>query len=218
MNARVNFARLLALITVAYGAALLTWGASFKHGHSLLASRINELTAAGTTAASALAWMGFVPLGLLFAGFLIAASPAAHVRETSRLGFLLLWTQPVAFIAMALAPCDPGCRLGNSFSQTVHDLINILCYFGGATAMVFLAGSPALKTRLKVVCVFAGVAWLVLFVLMLIPELSSARGLLQRMAYALLGVVLLVVAWKVVRTERVLEVHSTMRATLHGDL
>jgi len=198
MKSRVRIARLLAVVAVCFGASFYTTGAALKPGYSQITHFISELNATGTPWATELGLLGFVPLGALFAAFLVAASPIAHVRGASRAGFWLLWSQPVAFIGVALAPCDAGCPIGGSPSQLVHDLLGLITYFAGALAFVLLAFSPALKVRWRALFIAVGCTWLILFVLMLQPELAQVRGLLQRLADALLAIVLIIVAWRIV--------------------
>jgi hypothetical protein len=48
----------------------------------------------------------------------------------------------------------------------------------------------------RYVLLTAGLVWVVLFVLMLQPDLAAWRGLLQRVADVILAVVLVLVAWQ----------------------
>ena len=79
-------ARRLALATVAFGTLFYAIGAALKPGYSSTSQFISELNAAETPWATQLGWFGFVPLGLLFAAFLLIAHPNAQVRGASRTG------------------------------------------------------------------------------------------------------------------------------------
>lgn len=193
------FARVLAVSTVLYATLFYTIGAAIKPGYSSVSQFISELNATGTAHAEALGLFGFLPVGLLFAAFLWRATPVAAVEGTSRIGWLLLWSQPVAFISVFLAPCDAGCPDSGSLSQSVHNALGLLTYFAGATGLFLVASAPVLRgsggrTFLR----FTGIAFVVLFVVMLMPEVAGVRGLLQRVADALLGTAVLVLAWRVV--------------------
>jgi len=92
---RAITAQALAYLTVAFGLVFYLVGAAIKPGYSYSANFISELNASGTPWASLLGWGGFLPLGLLFASFLVAAGQLAQIRG-ARLGYWLLWSQPVA--------------------------------------------------------------------------------------------------------------------------
>ncbi|MBD8528064.1 DUF998 domain-containing protein [Pseudomarimonas arenosa] len=194
----VYITRWLAIATIVFGSLFYLVGAALKPDYSHLSHFISELNASGTPWARSLGLFGFVPLGLLFSGFLIAASPLVQVGGASRVGFWLLWSQPVAFIGVALAPCDPGCPLGGSLTQVAHDILGVLTYFAGAAAMVLLSFSPVLSPHWRSTLMASGIAWMLLFVLMLQPELAQVRGLLQRIADGLLAMVVALVAWRLV--------------------
>jgi len=193
---RVKLARALAVATVLFAAAFYMVGAAIKPGYSPAASFISELNATGTPWARELGLFGFVPLGALFAAFLLAAHRVARVHGASRAGFLLLWSQPVAFFGAAIAPCDPGCPIGGSELQQVHDLLGLSTYFLAAIGFFLLSYAPGLSARGVWYLRGVAVAWLALFCLMLVPDLALIRGLLQRLADGLLGSVVLVVAWR----------------------
>ena len=118
----IKLARVLAVCVVLFGLAFYAIGAAIKPGCSSASQFISELNATGTAWAGALGYFGFVPLGVLFGAFLWVARPLAQVRGVSRLGWWLLWAQPLSLVAVALAPCDAGCPLEGSASQAVHNL------------------------------------------------------------------------------------------------
>lgn len=199
---RVRLARWRAGATVAFGLLFYTLGAAIKPGYSSVSQYISELNANGTAWASQLGLFGFVPLGLLFASFLVAGRSVANVRGASRFGWWLLWSQPIAFVGAAVAPCDAGCPVGGSASQVAHDLLGVTTYFAGALALVLLALAPVPARAARVYLAFAGVCFLLIFVAMLVPELSLVRGLVQRIADGLLGIAVLVIAWYIVGVPR----------------
>lgn len=195
-------ARTLAIATIIFGTSFYSIGAQIKPGYSHVAHFISELNATGTPWATQLGLFGFLPLGLIFAAFLVAVTPIAQVHGTSRLGLWLLWSQPIAFIGAALAPCDAGCPIGGSALQVAHDVLGLVTYFAGALALVLLSSAKGLSPGWRLFLRFAGVAWLVLFLVMVQPEAMLVRGLLQRIADALLAATLLIVAWGLVDNPR----------------
>jgi hypothetical membrane protein len=198
MRSRVELVRSLAVACVIYATLFYVIGAAIKPGYSHTANFISELNATGTPWAQELGLFGFVPLGLLVAAFLLAAYPLAQLSGASRVGFILLWSQPLAFLGVAAAPCDPGCPIGGSVLQQVHDLLGLVTYFAAAAGFFLLSFHSRLGLTGKWYFRVASVAWLGLFLFMLFPEFAPIRGLLQRMADGLLWVGVLVIAWAIV--------------------
>lgn len=199
---RVRTARALAFAAVAWGVGFYAVGETIKPGYSGVTQYISELNATGTALANEISWFGFVPVGVLLAAFLFVAQPFARVRGASRLGWWLLWSQPIAFIGVALAPCDVGCPIGGSPAQDLHDLLGVTTYFAGALALVLLSFAPAhprVTAGVRVFLRLAGTGFVFLFAVMLLPEAAPYRGLLQRVADAMLAISLLLVAWRIVR-------------------
>jgi hypothetical membrane protein len=199
---RAALARSLLIATVAFAVGLYAVGGRVKPGYSWLSDFVSELNATGTPWATALGLAGFLPLALLLAAFLIAAAPVVDVRGASRAGYLLLWSQPIAFLGVVIAPCDPGCPAVGSPTQGLHNLISLTTYLAAGLAFGLLSFAPGLmgnarfwRHALRV----AAAAWFLLFLLMLQPALAPWRGLLQRSADVVLAAVLLVVAWRIVR-------------------
>jgi hypothetical protein len=95
---RTILARSLLLVTIAFAVLFYTVGGLIKPGYSQFSSFISELNATGTPWATTLSFAGFLPLGLLLAAFLVTAAPLVSVQGVSRVGYLLLWSQPIAFM------------------------------------------------------------------------------------------------------------------------
>jgi hypothetical protein len=166
---------------------------------------ISELNATGTLWAFQLGYFGFVPLGILFASFLIAAEPLVTVWGASRFGWWLLWSQPIAFIVTVLAPCDLGCPIEGTTTQAVHDLVGLITYFAGALGTYLLSFASSLQNHFlaRNFLRFSGVAFLVLFVVMLSPSVSDVRGLLQRVADILLAGSLLTITYHMLTPDNI---------------
>lgn len=199
---RVKLARVLAACVVLFGLVFYGVGATIKPGYSSVSQFISELNATGTAWARELGYFGFIPLGVLFGAFLWAAGPHAQVRGASRLGWFLLWTQPLSLVAVAFVPCDAGCPPVGSVSQTLHNLQGVVAYFASGLGLILLsyapslAGSPAYR---RYFLRLAGAAFAIIFVAMLSPDVGHIRGALQRTADAFLALSLLLIAWHVVR-------------------
>ncbi len=196
LETRIKLARILGVATIAFGLAFYTIGAAIKPGYSHVTHFISELNATGTPWAAQLGLFGFLPLGLIFAAFLLAVIPVAGVRGASRLGLWLLWSQPIALVGAAFAPCDAGCPIGGSALQMAHDVLGLVTYLSCALGLVLLSSAKALSTSYRLFLGLAGIAWLVIFVAMVQPEAMQVRGFLQRIADALLAASILVIAWR----------------------
>lgn len=105
-------------------------------------------------------------------------------------------SQPIASLGAAAAPCDPGCPADGSVLQQVHNALGLITYVAGAVAFFLLSFDRHLANSGKWCLRAAAIAWLGLFVFMLVPGLSPIRGLLQRGADVVLWVVVVLVAWR----------------------
>lgn len=196
MQNKIWLSRLLAVIVVIFTTTFYLVGAALKPGFSQTSQFISELNATGTPWATEFSWFGFMPVGVLLAFFLAVSTSVVQLSGASRFGFLLLWSQPIAFIGVALAPCDPGCPIGGSPMQQLHDFLGLVTYLPAGLGFLLLSTAPNISKTVRGFFVGAGLAWFALFFFMLLPEFAFMRGLLQRTADALLGATLLVIAWR----------------------
>jgi hypothetical membrane protein len=204
-------ARILAVVSAAYALGFYVVGGLLKPGYSHSANFLSELNATGTPWATELGLLGFLPLGLLLGAFLVVAYPlgqfssqsAAHASSPAHAGFLLLWSQPIAFIGAAAAPCDAGCPFDGTITQHIHNLIGFVTYMAAGLGFFLLSFHATLTTPGRWFLRLASLAWIVLFFLMLTPDLAAVRGLLQRVAEAILWAVVLLVAWRLAPTRAV---------------
>lgn len=193
---RLRLARRLALAVLAWDVAMLAIGGALKPGYSHVSQYISELNATGTPWATTIGWLGFVPLGLLLGWFLVVAAPLAPLRGASRAGWWLLMSQPLAYVGAALAPCDAGCPATGSVSQDLHNLLGVVAYPAAGLGLLLLAFAPRLSMPLRTAFVAASVAWMAGFVAMVVPELDAIRGAVQRVTEAVLYLVVVLVAYR----------------------
>ena len=193
---RVRLARWLAIATVAMGLLVLFGGAVVKPDYSQVSQYISELNATGTARAVEIGVLGFAVLGLLLAAFLLVAAPVARVKGASRAGYWLLWSQPIAYLGAVIVPCDAGCPAEGSISQGLHNLLGVLTYPAAGIGFLLLATAPGISAGVRATLVAAGIIWLGMFGLMVDPAFAGVRGSLQRIAEAMLYVVIVLVAWK----------------------
>lgn len=185
------------VVTVVLGYLIMLFGGgALKPGYSHVSQYISELNAVGTPFANTIGWLGFVPFGVFAAALLFAAAAKAPVRGASRLGYWLLLAEPIAYIGSALAPCDLGCPVEGSLSQTLHNLLGLVTYVATTLAIALLSFTPGLKIWQRLGWIVLVILWFSLFAMMLDSSLDPWRGLLQRLAEWLVYGVLCICAWR----------------------
>jgi len=201
---RSQLARLLLVASILYVIGFYFIGASVKPGYSQVSNFVSEYNATGTPWAHTLTYAGFIATTTLFSCFLVAAAPITQVSGVGRLGFWLLRSVPFSYLLGAIAPCDAGCPLEGSTSQNVHNALGVIAYFGMGigVALVSLApGFTSFKSR-RIFMLLTGVAFPVVFVLMIQPDLAQWRGLLQRSLDVAMAASLVLVAVTILGTGR----------------
>ena len=193
---RTIFARILVITSVVMAVGLIVAGGAMKPGYSHVSQYISELNATGTPWAREIGWLGFAPLAVVLFTFLVVAYPGVRVDGVSRLGYLLMFTQPLAYITAAVAPCDTGCPQSGSMTQEVHNLLGFLTYVGAGIGLILLSRASSLGRGARAGFVFAGGLWLGTFFLMVEPAFAPWRGLLQRIVEAILWLAFLFIAWR----------------------
>lgn len=188
--------RLLVVAVAVSYLATVYGGGWLKGDFNHVTDYVSELNATGTAWAWQVGALGFVPFGLFSFALLWAAATVVPVIGISRVGHWLLAAEPVAWIGSALAPCDPGCPIEGSLSQNIHNLLGGTTYLVTALGLVLLSRSPLISPGARRGWLTLAAAWLILFVLMLAPELASWRGLFQRLAEILLYGCLCAAAWR----------------------
>lgn len=201
---RAKLARLLLLTCVLYVIGFYFIGSAVKPGYSQTSNFVSEYNATGTPLARTLTYAGFAATTAMLVAFMATALPLLHVSGASRLGAWLLWSVPASYFLAVIAPCDAGCPLDGSASQTAHNLLAIVTYFGmgaGIFLISLASGFGRFKLRRSFLLV-SGIAFPVVFFLMVQPELGSWRGLLQRLSDVAMAISLALVIWTLAPTGR----------------
>src|SRR5690606_34739003 len=88
-----------------------------------------------------------------------------------------------SYFLAVIAPCDAGCPLSGSTSQVAHNLLALVTYFGmGVSVFLISLASEFGNFKLRRgFLLLTGIAFPVVFFLMVQPELASWGGLLQRL-------------------------------------
>lgn len=188
--------RCLILLFVAMYLLMLLGGAALKPGYSALSQYISELGATGSAHARMISLFGFIPVGVLAALLLFAFARTVPVTGVSRFGYWLLMFEPVAWIGSALAPCDLGCPITGSLSQSLHTLLGLFTYLGTTLALVLLATAPGIRPLTRMLWIALAAVWLLLFIAMGLEQLQPWRGLLQRLAEWGVYGALCITAWR----------------------
>ena len=201
---RAKLVRLLLVASVLYAIGFYFIGSAIKPGYSQISNFVSEYNAAGTPWAVTLTYAGFAATTAILVAFLVTASPLLKVSGASRVGAWLLWSVPASYFLAVIAPCDAGCPLEGSISQVAHNLLAFVTYFGmGASIFLISLASEFGNFKLRRgFLLVTGVAFPVVFFLMVQPELASWAGLLQRLLDVAMAVSLTIVVWTLVPTRR----------------
>lgn len=80
---RVTFSRVLAVLTTAYAVLVIVTGTAITPGYSHIRNYISELGASGAAYGELVSWIGFLPVGVLLAIFLVVALPVVRAQAVS---------------------------------------------------------------------------------------------------------------------------------------
>lgn len=197
---RAQLTRLLLVTSILYVIGFYFIGSAVKPGYSQLSNFVSEYNATGTPWAGTLTYAGYLATSVLLSAFLITATPLAQVSGYSRLGFWLLWSVPASYFLAVIAPCDAGCPIEGSNSQLMHNFLAIVTYFGMGASIALVSLAPklsAFKLR-RTFMLLVGIAFPIMFIAMVQPEVAPWRGLLQRSLDIALAVSLILIAWTLI--------------------
>ena len=176
-------------------AAMVYGGGWLKGDFDLVSQFTSELTTSGTPWARAIA-ASHVVWGTLGLALLWVAAPMAPLAGVSRIGYWLLASEPGVWIGSAFLPCDPGCPVDGSLTQTLHNLWAAATFVATTVGLLLLACNRAVSRAARLAWALLAMLWLTTFVLMLVPDAAPVRGLIQRLGEGTLYGTLCVVAWK----------------------
>lgn len=177
-------ARVLALCgavaPIAYTGGAVAAGAGFP-GYSHMKQFVSELGATGAPTAF-LMNAAFLLFGILTAVFALGLHRRIQSEPGDWLGIALIIGYGLSYIALAFAPCDPGCRgAPGSLHHRAHFLLS------DAILFLAIAGPLVLYSRLRRDSQWTDVAWLVAgatlaaWALFTIPVPGLAGPLKQRL-------------------------------------
>ena len=186
--------------------AMVYGGGWLKGDYDLVSQFTSELTTSGTAwarpiAASHVAW-GTLALALLW-----VAAPMAPLAGVARVGYWLLASEPGVWMGSAFLPCDPGCPVDGSLTQTLHNSWAAATFLATTVGLLLLACNRAVSRTARLGWALLAVFWTATFVLMLAPDAAPVRGLIQRLGEGTLYGTLCVVAWRLPRAPKRPEVY-----------
>jgi hypothetical membrane protein len=172
MASRLATNRLVALgacgivAPLVYTAATVT--ASLKYpGYSQFQNFISELGAAGSPSAGIMNVAGFLPYGILVAAFALALHRSIKPDIGGWLGPVILALYGLAYVGVAMAPCDPGCQsAAPSLHHRLHfllgDFIILTAVLAPCTLYARMRKDPAWRSLALATLVLPSAAWVVL--------------------------------------------------------
>ncbi|WP_454260987.1 DUF998 domain-containing protein [Pseudoxanthomonas mexicana] len=187
--------RLLLLASILYVIGFYFIGSAIKPGYSQISNFVSEYNATGTAWAALLTYAGFAATAAILSAFLATAIPLLRTAGISRVGAWLLWSLPASYLLAVVAPCDSGCPLDGSVSQIAHNLLGVITYFGMGLSIALISfdtrfnGFKFSRAFLRL----AGIAFPVVFFLMVQPGLDQWGGLLQRLLDIAMAVSLILI-------------------------
>jgi hypothetical membrane protein len=169
-------------------------------GFDHLKNFISELGATGAPGADLMNFVGFLPYGVLILAFALALHQGIRPDIGGWLGPGVLGLYGLAYVALAVSPCDPGCQAATpSLHHRMHfllgDLIFLAAVLAPFTLYARMAKDPGWRSLAVATLVLPGMAWIIL-------ELSGvglSGALRQRLWLLLLFIWIELVAVRLLR-------------------
>ena len=182
-----------------YTAAVIASSLNYP-GYDHLKNFVSELGAVGAPGAAIMNYAGFLPYGVLMTAFAVALNRGIRPAVGGWLGPIVLGIYGLAYVAVAMAPCDPGCQsAAPSLHHRMHlllgDLIILTAVLGPFTLYPRMVNDRAWRSLFAVTLVLPAASWVVL-------ELSGvgmSGPLRQRLWLLLLFVWIELVALRLLR-------------------
>jgi len=177
------------------GAVIVTAAGRPEYHHATQA--ISELGEVGSPNAALMNYGGFMLYGLLIVGLAAGLHSGVRRGHGDWLGPVLLAVYGVAYVAVAFAPCNPGCTGATpAFNEQAHFLVSRVIILTAIAAPLVLfprLAKDADWTKMSPLAVVMPVLGYLLFLLPL-PGLTS--GWQQRLFFACTLVWILALAWR----------------------
>jgi hypothetical protein len=175
--------------------------ASLQHpAYSHAKNFISELGATGAPGATVMNFAGFLPYGILMMAFAAAVHRGIRADAGGWLGPSLLALYGLAYVGVAMAPCDPGCQAATpSVHHRLHlligDLVLLTAVLAPFTLYARMLRDPAWRSLGVATLVLPGASWLILE----LSGLGVSGAVRQRLWLLLLFVWIELVAMRLLR-------------------
>ena len=153
-----------------------------RSDYSSFANYLSELGANDTSTQALTNSLAFPLVGISCILIIIALWHRLPNRGGVRAGLVCLALGlPLAYFGAAVFPCDYGCPIEGSASQTVHNLLGLVQYPLAIVGFALLAANLKSNPVWRAAFALAAAAMAIGFVMILIPHQVGLRGLWQRM-------------------------------------
>ena len=173
----------IAVVVLLFGGIVLPeiLGAS-RADYSSLANYLSELGASGTSTQRLTNTLAFPLTGIGCISIILALWYRLPAVKAIRAGLMcLVLGIPLGYFGAVAFPCDYGCPIEGSTSQTMHNLLGLFQYPLGVIGFGLLAVNLKTGPVWRMACGFAAAAMAIGFVMMLSPDQASFRGGWQRL-------------------------------------
>ena len=185
-------------------AVLVTAAARPEYRHASQA--ISELGEMGAPRAALMNLGGFLVYGILILGFAVALHRGIRQGPGDWLGPLLLALYGVAYVAVAFAPCNPGCTGAvPTANETAHFLLSRVIMLTAVATPLVLFGRLAKDTAWAAVSPLVLVLTVLGYLLFLLPIPGLQAGWQQRLFFGC------TMAWILVLAVRLLSLGGKTR-------
>ncbi len=99
---------------------------------------ISELGATGTSNAKWMNYLGFIPSGIMIAGFGIALVGLLPAGNLGKVGAICITLFGIGMLAAGLYSCDVGCPRNGSWENNIHDQVSGPAFIFGILGMLLL--------------------------------------------------------------------------------
>ena len=192
---------------VVYTAAAIAAGLRDPH-YSHLQNFVSELGATGAPGAGLMNFAGFLPYGILIMVFALGIHRGMRPDAGGWLGPSVLGLYGLAYVALAFAPCDPGCQASTpSLHHQIHfllgDIIFLAIVVGPFALYPRMVKDPNWRALGAATLLLPASAWLILNVSLLGSILGVAGAIRQRVSLLLIFAWIELAAIQLLRRERV---------------
>lgn len=151
--------------------------------YSSFSNYLSELGASETSTQHLTNTLAFPMVGISCILIIIALWHRLPKQLGLRAGLICLGLGvPAGYFGAAVFPCDYGCPIEGSSSQSVHNLLGLVQYplgvIGFALLSINLKSNPVWRT----LCAMAAAAMAIGFTMMVLPDQANFRGAWQRLS------------------------------------